>query len=114
MCEVWHKVDRTFRRPKTNLYMDVLAPAAYESPRGAILTAICFRLLGDELTEYAYPAEIAGLTYMVRRHTTGFYIVVEGQSHKLPLLAARVLQRVAKPAFDTERFAVQREQELKR
>ena len=62
LCEVWHKIDRTFRRPKTNLYMDVVAPVACESPTSAMLTALLFRLLSDELTEFAYPAEIAGLT----------------------------------------------------
>ena len=89
LCEVWHKVDRSFRRPKTNLYMDVVSPATCASAGAAMATALLFRLLSDELTEFAYPAEIAGLTYMVRRHTTGFYIVVEGHAHKLPLLLKR-------------------------
>ena len=113
VLEVWHKVDRTFRRPKSHLYMDVVAPAAYTSPASAMLTALTFRLIVDDLTEFAYPAEIAGLTYMVRRHTTGFYIVVEGMSHKLPLLLAKVAERLATPALDEWRFDTQRELELK-
>ena len=112
-AEVWHKVDKTFRRPKTNFYVDVIAPTCYASPGEAILTAIVFRLISDDLTEYAYPAELAGLTYMVKRHTTGFYLVTEGHSHRLPLLFAKVLERVTAPSCDAKRFGVQREQELK-
>lgn len=77
-CEVWHKIDRTFRRPKTNLYLDVVSPAAYVTAGAAMLTGVSIRLVADELTEFAYPAEIAGLTYSVRRHTTGFYVIAEG------------------------------------
>lgn len=111
--ELWHKVDRTFRRPKTNLHVDVVTPAAYESPGAAILTALCFRLIADELTEFAYSAELAGLTYTVSRHTTGFFIIVEGHSDKLPLLLTRVLDKIASPTLEEARFGVQCEQELK-
>ena len=113
LVEVWHKIDRTFRRPKTNLNLDVVAPAAYASAGAAILSGILFRMLSDELTEFAYPAECAGLTYMAKRHSTGFYITAEGHSHKLPLLLTRVLERIASPTLEAERFAVQHEQELK-
>ena len=46
------------------VYLDVVTPAAYASPAAAMQTAIYFRLLQDELTEFAYPAEVAGLTYV--------------------------------------------------
>ena len=35
----------------------------------------------------------------VKRHTTGFYIIAEGHSHKLPLLLSSVLQRIAAPSI---------------
>jgi secreted Zn-dependent insulinase-like peptidase len=50
-CEVWHKLDRTFRRPKTNLYLDIVAPAAYESPSNAMLLQLSLRLVTDDLVE---------------------------------------------------------------
>ena len=37
---LWHKTDATFRRPKANVYIDLLAPAAYHSPPAAVLTRI--------------------------------------------------------------------------
>ena len=49
LTELWHKVDRTFRRPKTHLFMDVVAPAAYRSPNSAILTGICLRMINEQV-----------------------------------------------------------------
>ena len=56
LAAVWHKTDATFRRPKLNVYMEVVAPCAYASPDAACLTRLLFRLITDELTEFAYPA----------------------------------------------------------
>lgn len=34
----WHKPDLTFSQPKAQLYIDFTSPAAYESPRAAVLS----------------------------------------------------------------------------
>ena len=56
-CKLWHKTDSTFRRPKSNLYIDVVAPVAYEAPANVCLCRIFTKLLEDELTEFAYDAQ---------------------------------------------------------
>ena len=35
---LWHKTDDIFRRPKTNLFIELVAPAAYHAPSSAVLT----------------------------------------------------------------------------
>jgi insulysin len=59
LAKLWHKADATFRRPKANIFMEVMTPAAYAAPSAACLTRLFFRLVNDELTEFAYPAECA-------------------------------------------------------
>ena len=113
LAKLWHKTDATFRRPKTNVWLEVIAPAAYSSPAAACLTRLFFRLVTDELTEFAYPAECAGLAYSVSNSTLGLRLMVSGYNHKLPLLLKRVLAKVASPALDPERFTVQRDLQLK-
>ena len=113
LAKLWHKTDSTFRRPKTNMYMDLIAPAAYAAPAAACLTRLFFRLVTDELTEFAYPAECAGVAYNVSNSTLGLRLMVGGYQHKLPLLLTRVLSKLAKPTLDPERFAMQRDLQLK-
>lgn len=52
------------------------------------------KLLADALNEMAYPAELAGLAYVVHNNLSGFTVVVSGYSHKLPVLLDAVLDRV--------------------
>ena len=54
--ELWHKTDHAFRRPKTCLYINCVAPAAYFSPAHACLTRLFAKMLADELTEFACAA----------------------------------------------------------
>lgn len=69
-CKLWHKTDSTFRRPKSNLYIDVVAPIAYERPSNVCFTRIFTKMLEDELTEFAYDAQCASLDYSVYNCST--------------------------------------------
>ena len=113
LAKLWHKADSTFRRPKTNLYVEIIAPAAYSAPSAACFTRLFFRLVTDELTEFAYPAECAGLAYNLSNSTMGLRLIVSGYNHKLPEMLKRVLAKVASPILDKERFIVQKDLQLK-
>ncbi|KAL1511204.1 hypothetical protein AB1Y20_006018 [Prymnesium parvum] len=103
-CKLWHKTDSTFRRPKSNLYMDVVAPIAYERPSNVCLTRIFTKLLEDELTEYAYDAACASLDYSVYNCSTGLRVMLSGYSHKMPVLLEKVIGKMVNAQLDEERF----------
>ena len=106
---LWHKTDATFRRPKANVYIDLLAPAAYHSPPAAVLTRIFSKQLADELTEFSYHAECAGLHYSVYNCSTGLRLILSGYNHKLPVLLSKVLAKLAHADLTAERFVVQKD-----
>lgn len=54
LARIWHKMDASFRTPKTNLYLDITAPVVYYEPASACLARLFFRLLSDELSEFVY------------------------------------------------------------
>lgn len=58
---VWHKQDTEFLKPKTILYVDLASPLAYLDPLNCNLTHMFVQLLRDQLNEYLYDAELAGL-----------------------------------------------------
>ena len=58
-------------------------------------------------TGTARVSQVAGLDYLVSNTSSGLSIRVEGYSHRLPLLLARVVTRLAEAQLCPERFAVQ-------
>ena len=57
---LFHKLDTTFRVPRTNAYFKLVSPSTYDSPRSAALTHLVVKLLEDALCETAYAADVAG------------------------------------------------------
>jgi secreted Zn-dependent insulinase-like peptidase len=60
---VWHKLDASFRQPRTASYLRLFSAAGYASPRSAALSHLTIKLLEDALCQNAYMAEVAGLHY---------------------------------------------------
>jgi insulysin len=67
-------------------------------------------LVTDSLTEYAYDAELAGLTYQVSSNHRGVFVVLSGYNDKLPLLGERVFERLRTLKVRADRLQVVREQ----
>ena len=61
--QCWHKQDTTFQRPKGIIHVDLSTPTAYTSPTAAVSCTLFTKMVEDSLNEYAYNAEIAGLSY---------------------------------------------------
>lgn len=60
---VYHKMDQTWRVPKTHLKVAVVSPSAYQSPRSMTLSRIYQRVLNDDLNSFVYDASLAGCNY---------------------------------------------------
>lgn len=109
---LWHRPVPDFRVPKVAIYLHVRSPAAYASPKAAVLTQLGCRLLSDALTEAAYPAELAGLGYGVRATTSGSLLSFWGYSHTLGRLVDTVADWFvcgADKIFKESRFEIVRE-----
>ena len=59
--------------------------------------------LSDELTEFSYDADVAGLHYRVFNSNTGIRLMLSGYSHKLPILLEKVWYKaqLCSPACQT-------------
>src|SRR5262249_22158318 len=94
---VWHKLDDTFLKPKANICAlffllfipplsalqlsvacgadaRITSPLAYSSPRNTVLAKLFTKMLTESLNEYAYAADIAGLTYEITSSVFGFEV----------------------------------------
>eukprot|EP00271_Cylindrocystis_brebissonii_P018956 TRINITY_DN5550_c0_g1_i1.p1 TRINITY_DN5550_c0_g1~~TRINITY_DN5550_c0_g1_i1.p1 ORF type:complete len:1062 (+),score=215.89 TRINITY_DN5550_c0_g1_i1:412-3597(+) len=113
LARLWFKSDPNFRTPKAVITLDFACPPAYASPEAAVLTRLFTKLLVDDINEYAYYAEIAGLSYSIEATVLGFQVSVQGYSHKIRLLAQKIVDKIAEFRVREERFQDIKEKQLK-
>eukprot|EP00584_Thalassiosira_punctigera_P019071 CAMPEP_0172574708 /NCGR_PEP_ID=MMETSP1067-20121228/136839_1 /TAXON_ID=265564 ORGANISM="Thalassiosira punctigera, Strain Tpunct2005C2" /NCGR_SAMPLE_ID=MMETSP1067 /ASSEMBLY_ACC=CAM_ASM_000444 /LENGTH=1227 /DNA_ID=CAMNT_0013367341 /DNA_START=363 /DNA_END=4046 /DNA_ORIENTATION=- len=92
---MWHKMDRTFRVPKTSIRLQLSSPNIYRSPRSITLNRIFSNVLSDDLNSYVYDASVAGCNYHVSCTPSAYRLSVGGYSEKLPHLLDVVTSRIA-------------------
>lgn len=76
---VWHTQDTVFLKPKTIVFVDFASPLAYMDPLNCNLTHMLVQLLRDQLNEYLYDAELAGLQLSLSNTASGISVSVIGQ-----------------------------------
>lgn len=74
MMRVWFKQDHEFKKPKTIMNFDFTSPMAYSDPLNCNLTHMFVQLLKDQLNEYLYEAELAGLRFAVSNTSNGISV----------------------------------------
>lgn len=62
----------------------------------------------DSLTEYAYDADLAGLTYQFDSHNLGVYCTLSGYNDKLDILAKVVFEKARSLVVSPDRLHVVR------
>jgi insulysin len=91
---VWHKMDTSWRVPKSYIRLALLSPEVYNSPRSMTLNRIFQRVLNDDLNSFVYDASVAGCSYRVSCAPNGYRITVRGYSEKLSFLLDTLTTRI--------------------
>ncbi|KAH8506557.1 hypothetical protein H0E87_013388 [Populus deltoides] len=106
---LWYKPDTMFSTPKAYVKIDFNCPFASSSPETEVLTDIFARLLMDDLNDYAYYAQVAGLYYGISNTDIGFQVTVVGYNHKLRILLETVIEKISNFKVKPDRFSVIKE-----
>ncbi|CAH9102787.1 unnamed protein product, partial [Cuscuta europaea] len=106
---LWYKPDTSFSTPKAYIVLDFRCPNCGISPESSLLTNIFLRLVMDDLNEYAYYAEMAGLGYSVNSYYNGFQVSVGGYSEKMTTLLEKVIDKLLNFEVKPDRFSVIKE-----
>ena len=107
--ELWHQLDTEFNLPLANFYFSVRSPVANDSARHAVLTNLYVRLVNDQLTEFSYDADLAGLSYSLYKHVRGFTARVSGYDDKQTVLVERIVDALRHPKISDDRFEIAKE-----
>lgn len=100
---LWYYLDTQFASPRSTFNAKILMPSV-GSREGAALTSLYLAMVRDQLNAETYPALLAGLGFNVQRWSHGIALSVSGYSDKQQVLLARVLEVLAAPEWDEQRF----------
>lgn len=106
---VWHKKDDTFLVPKANYLFLVRNPTFRQSAETAVLTKLFVELLKDDMNEYAYNADIAGLQYAMEPTVGGVTLNFSGYNDKMDVLIEKVVSKMKYLHIDEERFNIEKD-----
>lgn len=81
VMRVWFKQDTEFLKPKTIMNFDFSSPMAYADPLNCNLTHMFVQLFKDQLNEYLYEAELAGLRLGVSNTAHGISVSLENSMY---------------------------------
>jgi len=104
--DLWLDLDTEFTVPRANQYFTLGLPGGLKTPEEMAMARLFVALLNDSLTEYTYPALLAGLGYQLNVVPAGFRLGVTGYSDKQLTLLDAVLERFSSLQIDPERFAI--------
>ncbi|CAO3567293.1 unnamed protein product [Mortierella alpina] len=108
LIRLWHKKDNVFWVPKVNMYFRFHSPTAVASAGHLVKTMLYLRLVNDVLTEEAYSAELAGLSYSLSSSTLdggGIVLKIEGYHDKATLLLEKIVLTMRTLHVDQARFS---------
>jgi insulysin len=110
---LWFKQDNEFMQPRANFYVYALTPLFGDSLRNALLSSLVVSLVNDKLSEYSYPANLAGAGFGLSHRSRGFTLSVSGYQDKQQELLDTLLQTLVEADFAEERFAIIRTEQLR-
>jgi secreted Zn-dependent insulinase-like peptidase len=102
--QLWYAPDNRFRLPKASVALSVRSPIATDTPEHMVLTELLVRMINENLTEFSYPAALAGLQYDVERNGRGINLSVHGFDEKQSLLLERILKALREPRLERAQF----------
>jgi secreted Zn-dependent insulinase-like peptidase len=110
---IWHRKDDEFNVPKGHMYLSLDSEQATSTPRHAALTRLYVEMLLDYLTEYTYPAEVAGLSYNIYPHQGGITLHLTGFTGKQEALLSLLISKARERNFTQARFKLIKKQILR-
>ena len=110
--ELWYQTDTSFDVPKASFFVSIRSPVV-KNVTDSILLSLYTKAINDQLNEFAYPAQVAGLEFSLYGHSRGLSFRISGYSDKQNVLMERIVDVLNSPNFDREVF-LRHKDEVKR
>nr|VFK79410.1 MAG: Secreted Zn-dependent peptidases, insulinase-like [Candidatus Kentron sp. SD] len=110
----WFRPDTNYGAPQANFYFSIRSPVANDTPRHSVMTSLLAALTRDQLTEFSYPASLAGLDYQLYPHMRGLSVRISGYHDKQKVLLDRIVETLRQPELEPERFRIAKQELLRK
>ncbi|XP_071772027.2 nardilysin [Centroberyx gerrardi] len=107
---LWYRKDNKFKIPKAYVRFHIISPVIQESAKNVVLFDLLVNILGHNLAEPAYEADVAQLDYRLVAGEHGLVIKIKGFNHKLPLLLHLIVDHLAEFSASPDVFSMFSEQ----
>ncbi|XP_062326122.1 nardilysin-like isoform X1 [Osmerus eperlanus] len=107
---IWYKKDNKFKIPKAYVRFHLISPVIQTSAKNVVLFDLMVNILGHNVAEPAYEADVAQLEYKLVAGEHGLVIKVKGFNHKLPLLLHLIINYLADFLVSADVFSMFSEQ----
>ncbi len=104
--ELWHRLDTEFKTPRADFYFAIRSPIANDTARHALLTDLYVKTVNDQLSEFSYPAYLAGLNYNLYKHVRGMTVKISGYHDRQIRMLDEISKALKNPRVQDEKFAV--------
>jgi len=98
---VYYKADKTYGQPNAFFIFQLVTSNVYSNLKNAALSTIYEYCVVDKLTEYAYDAELAGLSYSIRIVPRGIKLSFGGYNDKLQNFVAYISKKLSSADVNT-------------
>ncbi|MEP5567052.1 MAG: insulinase family protein [Halioglobus sp.] len=102
--QIWFAQDEEFRLPRGATYINFRSPLVGQTAEQTASAVLYTALLKDQVNEYTYPALLAGLNFSFYKHAQGISLRISGYDDKQPVLLEELLDVMATPNFEPQRF----------
>jgi len=108
LMDIWHKTDDRFHKPSLHCRFLYAFESPHSTPKRAVLGCIWARYLNFLMNEYAYDAEVAGLSFHPQIASRGLVLIISGFNQKAHILLEAVLKKISEceKLFTDERFSI--------
>ncbi len=110
--QVWHRTDSSFGVPRANFRVNLHLPNATRSARASVLTEIFAQLVNEQLSEFSYAANLAGLGAGLSTNSRGLSLNMSGYADGQRKMLESVVDAMQNLKFDQTLFT-QIKRELK-
>ena len=101
---VWHRTDSSYGVPRANFKATIRTPLAKASAKSNVLTDIYVRMINEQLNEFSYAANLAGLGGHISASSRGIIMNVSGYADGQQQMIEHIVHAMQNPVFDPDLF----------
>lgn len=101
---VWHRTDSSYGVPRANFKVSIRTPAANADARSSVLTDIYVQMINEQLNEFSYAANLAGLGGGLTASSRGVVMNVNGYADGQLKMIENIVQAMQNLNYDPTLF----------